>query len=102
MLDKDVILAVLQSAIGLAGLLLVFAGFVITKADSLSGKYAKPAKRVAFFTLLPFLGNLFLAYMSVRALRPSPGWAGCYLLFALDISLGLTAFIGIVGLIVSV
>jgi hypothetical protein len=99
--DKDVILAVLQSAIGLAGLLLVFAGFVLTKADSLSGKWATPARRAAFLTLLPFFGNLFLAYMSVRALRNPLGWACCHLLFVLDISLLITALVGIVGLVVS-
>ena len=98
--DKDVILAVLQSAIGLAGLLLIFAGFLITKVASLPEKYARAAKITAFATLVPFIGNLLLAYMSVRALR-GPGWAGYHLMFGLVMSLLLTALVGIVGLIVS-
>lgn len=98
--DKDVTLAVLQSAIGLAGLLLVFAGFLLSKTSSLPDKYAKAFKWLTVSTLLPFVSNLFLAYMSILTLQGSK-WAGDYLLAGLEISLGLTALVGIVGLISS-
>jgi len=37
MVDRDVIEAVLGSDIAIAGLVLVFAGFLLTKAESLRG-----------------------------------------------------------------
>jgi hypothetical protein len=37
--DREMILAILQSDIALAGLTLVFSGFLITKADSFGSRY---------------------------------------------------------------
>jgi hypothetical protein len=76
-LDKDLVVAVLGAAIGLAGLLLVFAGFLFaqsesfpsTVSDSASARYRRAAK----IGVAPFLGCLALAVVAGYWLKsPSP------------------------------
>lgn len=45
--DKEVVLAVLQSDIALAGLVLVFSGFVLSKADRFDTRYGDKYKWLA-------------------------------------------------------
>jgi hypothetical protein len=99
-MDKDTILAVLQSEIALAGLLLVFAGFLITKSAGLAAAYKGWLTFLTVVTLLAFLANLGLCFLCVNLLKGSR-WGEAYLLSDLEISLGITAFIGVVGLLAS-
>lgn len=99
--DNNTILAVLQSEIGLAGLLLVFAGFLLTKTASVASQYKTRFKILCVVTLVSFLGDLGLAFLCVRILKGNP-WGAGSLLCDLEISLALTALIGICGLIASI
>jgi hypothetical protein len=84
---KDIILAVLGGSVSLAGLLLVFSGFLFAQAtgfdpehtsDAVINKYRKAAK----FGVLPFLMCLILAGIAVwwlltpTALLLSISWIG--------------------------
>jgi hypothetical protein len=95
--QRDIILAVLQSAIGLAGLLLVFMGFLLGKAATLPGKYTTSFKVLSAVSLVAILLNLGLSYASVLALQGNRYWCG-HLLFGLKASLCLTAVVGAIGL----
>src|SRR5271157_1198902 len=75
---KDVILGVLGASVGLAGLLLVFSGFVLSQAagfpnttpDTITKKFEKAAK----VGVWPFLLALAVSGVSLFwLLRPSPG-----------------------------
>jgi|SRR6267154_1481487 len=96
--ERDTILAVLSSGIGLAGLLLVFAGFLATKAESFTAVMGEKYKWLALGTLLPILSALALSWISIDALEGCH-WAGYHLLTLLKIELAITGGYAIIGLI---
>lgn len=98
--DNNTILAALQSEISLAGLLLVFAGFLITKSASVPSEYKTRFKVLCVVALLSVLGDLGLSFLCVRVLEGNQ-WGGRHLLCDLKISLVLTALVGICGIIAS-
>jgi cytochrome bd-type quinol oxidase subunit 2 len=91
-------LAVLQGGIGLAGLLLVFSGFLVSKAEASQTRRGDKFKHLALASLVPILAALALSWMSVNALAGN-GWERYYLLTALKIQLCLTALFSIIGLV---
>jgi hypothetical protein len=97
-LDTDTILAVMQGGIGLAGLLLIFSGFLVSKAESFQSRRGDKYRWLALGTLFPVLAAVALTWMSVDALEGN-SWAQYYLLTALKIQLGLTAGFSIIGII---
>ena len=101
MSDRDTILAVLQSEISLAGLLLVFVGFLLSKAADLESEYGKWPKRLAAATAGAALINLALSYTCIRALQGSVFFAA-HVLCGLEISLAITAAVGAAGFFASV
>lgn len=94
----DLALAILQTAVALAGLLLVFSGFLFSKAASFDTKRGDKFKLLAKCSLLPILTALALAWMSVEALTGSP-WAGQYLMDGLKVMIGVTAIFAVVGIL---
>jgi hypothetical protein len=67
---KDVIIAILGASVGLAGLLLVFSGFVFAQADSFpkattDDSIINKYRNVGRLGLLPFLLSLVLAALTV-------------------------------------
>jgi hypothetical protein len=95
---KDIVTAIFGAAVGLAGILLVFVGFVYSHAESqpLAADRIK-FKLVAKSGLFPFLvclvsASLCLTWMSA----PSPGVL-CWTRYTLYGGMGLTALYGIVA-----
>ena len=91
-------MAVLQSGIGLAGLLLIFSGALLTKASSFESRRGDKYRYLAVITLVPVLAAIALSWLSIYALRGNI-WAQYHLLTALEITLGLTAVFAIIALI---
>jgi uncharacterized membrane protein len=90
MTDRDVILAALGSDIAIAGLVLVFAGFLMTKADSFEGsRSGDKFNWLALGGLIPIVGSLAAAWMCVDALQGSE-WEASHTLWTLKIVLALT------------
>jgi hypothetical protein len=98
MADHDTILAVLSSAIALAGLLLVFSTFLFGKAAAFSSKRGDKFNHLAKITLLPVLVSLALAWFSAMALEGNT-WCGTHLITLLKVTLGITAIFAIVGML---
>ena len=75
---KDVVIAVLGASVGLAGLLLVFSGFVFAQADGFPKATTDDAiinkyRTVGRFGLAPFLLSLLISALAVIwFLHPSP------------------------------
>jgi uncharacterized membrane protein len=97
MADKDVALGILQAAIAIGGLLLIFIGFVLGRADRepLKGIRVK-IRGVAMFGLIPFIAALMCALQSLWAIQGGHGSA-MYLFCTLKIVLGLTAIYAIMA-----
>jgi hypothetical protein len=98
LVDRDTILAVLQTGIGLAGLLLIFSGFLVSKADSYGTRRGDKYKWLAIGTLVPVLGALALSWLSIDALQGGR-WAQYHLVTVLRIQLAVTGVFAIIGLI---
>lgn len=105
MADKDTALAILQAAIAIAGLVLVFSGFLAGKAAEFQGSRSADkfvwASRLA---LIPVLAALFCTGMGVRVLRAGAwgsAWSASWLIFAFEIVLALTAGYAIIASILS-
>lgn len=105
MADKDVALALLQGAIAIAGLVLVYSGFVAAKGaekkGNLSGdKYLWLARAA----VIPVVTALVCSGMGVRALIPG-GWgyslAEACLVPVFEIVLALTAVYAIIAAFLS-
>ena len=95
--SEGIILGVLGAAVALAGLLLVFVGFVQSKADQTS--LAKPRGKLVILSrlgLVPFLSALLCSWQSIEALQ-SVHWAGTLLFCSLKIVLFLTGLYAIVA-----
>ena len=70
MADKDVALGILQAAIAIGGLLLVFIGFLLSKADDIAlASKRKKVRAVAVGGLVPFTAALACALQSLWAIQ---------------------------------
>ena len=95
---KDIVTAIFGAAVGLAGILLVFVGFVYSHAEAqpLLGDRQK-FKRVAKVGLLPFLNCLICAALCLNWMSSQSSTVFWWLQHALYGGLGLTALYGIVA-----
>lgn len=95
---KDIVTAIFGAAVGLAGILLVFVGFVYSHAESQPLKDDRTKfKRVAKAGLFPFLVCLLCAFLCLNWMTsPSPSLF-CWTRYTLYVGMGLTALYGIVA-----
>jgi hypothetical protein len=98
-MEKDTALGVLAAVLAIAGLLLVFCGFLVGKAANMSN-----TSRATKFTVLAKLGafplflSFFSAWVCVMAVERNP-WAVAHGLLLFKISLVITAFYSIISLL---
>lgn len=93
----DIALAILQAAIALAGLLLVFIGFLIGKADGQGLKSQRMrTKKIAAWGLVPFLAALGCGWQSVWAIQGAHR-AAVYLLSTFKVVIAFTAIYAIIA-----
>lgn len=96
-MNENIALGVMQGAIGLAGLLLVFSGFLLSKAESFETKRGDRYRAIALSGLIPLLAALSCSWIAVWALQGAP-WSSLHLLGVLKITLVFTAAYAIIGL----
>jgi len=97
MADKDVALAILGASIGLAGLLLVFIGFLLAKADQQDLKSKRSNIRtIAVVGLLPFVACLLCAWQSIWTVQGAHESA-MWLFASLKIVIALTGLYAIMA-----
>ena len=96
MAEKDVILTVLGSDIALAGLVLVFSGFLITKADAYQTRYGDKFKWFAVAGFIPVLVALAAAWCCICAIEGSQ-WSAMHVLSGLKIVLALSGIYAIIA-----
>jgi hypothetical protein len=96
--ERDTILATLSSGIALAGLLLIFSGFLFSKAASFETRRGEKFKALAKLTLIPVLTALALTWISILALEGDQ-WASLHLITFLKVTIGITAIFAIVGIL---
>ncbi len=76
MTNENISLGILQAAIAIGGLLLIFIGFLLSKADQIALKTKRvQVRRVAVGGLVPFAAALVCAWQSVWALQGAHGSA---------------------------
>jgi hypothetical protein len=73
---RDTVVAVFGASVGLAGLLLVFVGFIYARGESFTDVRRRDSyRRVARIGVVPFLASLACAWMCIDALVRDPGLA---------------------------
>lgn len=97
---KDIVIAVFGAAVGLAGILLVFVGFVYSRSETFDleatrTKYA----RVAKVGIVPFLLSLASAALCLRWMLYQSATSYNLALCSFYWCMGLTALYGIVAFI---
>jgi len=66
-MEKDTIVAILGAGVGLAGVLLVFVGFIYSHSETFQvPEVKKKYQKVARFGLIPFIVSLFSSWMCLR------------------------------------
>ena len=99
MADKDAALAILQAAIALAGLLLVFAGFLLARAEQFPNERARRSlKRLAKFALVPLLAAIGCTWLAVWAAQGA-NWSQQHLYSCFQIILVISALYAIIALV---
>lgn len=98
-MEKDVALGVLGAVLAIAGLLLVFCGFLVGKASGMTNtdratKFTVLAKSGA----LPLLLSFFSAWVCIMAVEGNP-WAVTHGLLLFKISLVITTLYSIISLL---
>lgn len=97
--NRDIALAVMSNGIAVAGLLLVFIGFLLGKADQID--LARKRNRVRFVAisgLIPFLASLACALISIWAIQGA-AWSDHHLFTALKLEIALTAGYAIMAVV---
>lgn len=95
--ERDVILAALGSDIAIAGLVLIFSGFLVTKAESFEGSRSGDKYNwLAVSGLVPILCSLIAAWMCIDGLQGG-AWEADHVLLMLKIVLALTALYAIIS-----
>jgi len=96
-MDRDVILAALGSDIAVAGLVLVFVGFLFTKAESYQGNRSGDLySRLAVSGLVPIVVSLASAWMCIDAIQ-GHRWEADHTLLMLKIVVTLTGLYAIIS-----
>ena len=98
MAERDTILAVLQSDIGIAALILVFAGFLLTKGETYETKRGDKYRVMALLSLLPVLACAASIWISMDAIEGSL-WCANHALWSLKLVLAMAGIYAIIATI---
>ena len=98
MAEHDTILAVLQSDIGIAALIVVFAGFLLTKGETYQTRRGDRYRVIALLSLLPLLACVASIWISMDAIEGS-AWCANHSLWSLKMVL---VFAGIYAIIATI
>lgn len=96
---KDTIAAILGASAALAGLLLVFVGFVYVRGEAYSTKRGDVFKIVAKLGVFPFLLALSCTWFSMEWFKTSAAWAFWWSIHSFEWSLYATAIYGVATLL---
>lgn len=95
---KDIIIAIFGAGVGLAGILLVFVGFVYSHAESQPLEDdRKKYKLIAKIGLVPFLVSLLCASICLSWMFSPSATALCWARYTCYGGMGLTALYGVVA-----
>lgn len=98
MAERDTILAVLQSDIGIAALIIVFAGFLVAKGGSYQTRRGDKYQVFALCSLIPFIACAVSIWISLDAIEGSV-WCANHALLSLKWVLAMSGIYAIMATI---
>ena len=98
--ERDIILAVLQSDIAVAGLVLIFAGFLQTKASEYDTKRGDKYRWLSAAGMIPVIVALVSAWLCINSIEGKQGDATASL-SALKLVLALTGIYAIMAAVIA-
>jgi hypothetical protein len=100
MYDKDLLLAAIGASVGLAGLLLIFCGFLYSRSEAFgNADRIRRYRRVAQVGLIPFASALFSALLCTLCVQGPADYSSSFALLLFKMSLVLTLTYGIISMI---
>jgi glucose uptake protein GlcU len=97
-MEKDVWLGLLGAIMGVSGLLLVFCGFLFTKAESYESKRGEKFKLLAKAGVIPLFVSFISAWTCTSAVGGNP-WAVAHAFLLFKIALVISAAYSIISLL---
>src|ERR1700722_10329062 len=95
-IERDAAIGVFGGALTLAGLLLVFIGFLLPKTDAYNVHTGDKFRRIARAALIPFMACLACSWFSIWAIQGAP-WSEDHLWGVLKATLVLTGIYAIIA-----
>src|SRR5689334_14255496 len=99
-MERDVSIAMMGSAMAAAGLLLIFSGFLFTRADQLEPRRGAKYRCTARLGLIPLVTSLICTWLSLKAAEGG-AWSASHLGFAFRSVLVLTALYAMLALLLA-
>lgn len=96
MAERDTILAVLQSDIGVAGLILVFAGFLLAKGETYETRRGDKYRLLSRLSLFPILACATSIWISMDAIEGN-AWCANHSLGSLKLVLVIAGIYAIIA-----
>jgi hypothetical protein len=101
MANENIALAILQAAIALAGLMLVYSGFIFSKAASFADvRKQRRFTVLAKWAFVPTVSSIFCAFVGARALMPGHWgniWALHWLIGVFELVLAISTVYAIIA-----
>jgi hypothetical protein len=99
-MDKEISLAIMGGVLAIAGLLLVFSGFLFARSDQLEPKRGKKYRLIARLGLVPFVASIACTWISLQASKGNV-WSVNSLECVFDAVLFLTSVYAVVSLLIA-
>jgi uncharacterized membrane protein (DUF485 family) len=96
-MEKDIALGLLAAILSVAGLLLVFCGFLFTKAESFETARGDKFKLLAKVGIIPLVASFGSAWVCTAAIGGNP-WAIAHGFLLFKIALAISGFYSIISL----
>jgi hypothetical protein len=97
---KDIVVAIFGAAVGLAGILLVFVGFVYSRAETMDiARTREKFRRIAKSGIVPFLVSLLCSALCLRWMLVPSVVTFCWVRYSFYVCLVLTTLYGVVAFV---
>ena len=98
-MEKDIALGVLAAIVTVAGLILVFCGFLFAKAESFDSRRGDKFRTLAKAGIIPLIASFVSAWICTMAIENNP-WAVAHGLLTFKIALVISALYSIIALLI--
>lgn len=98
-MSKDIAIGLLGAIVAVAGLLLIFSGFLFTKAESFESLRGDKFRTIGKLGVIPLIASFATAWVCLMAVQDNP-WAVTWGIMVFKIALAISALYSIISLLI--